>query len=293
MRRVLSIVIAGGIVVGACASPVFAWGFVAHRIIVENAATAMPAPLAGFYKANLKLLSDACIEPDSLLRDSEGEKEKHRHYIDLDELSAPPFADLPLDEDLARARYGDERVDRAGLLPWRILAVMDQLRDAMRAKDWSKVASRSGWLSHYVADAYQPLHTTRNHDGQETCNQGVHAAFETDLIDRLKAAYRADTVLPPAFVPEVISEPRKFIFAEIVGNYAMVSEILRADTLSVAAVKKQRRDYYEEMERAIGPLARRQMSRATAATANLWYTVWHQAGRPEIPAVPAVREARP
>jgi hypothetical protein len=266
-----------------------AWGFVAHRIIVENSAAALPSAMSGLYGANLARLSDASIEPDSLLRDKEGEREKRRHYIDLDELSRPPFDDLPFDEDRARQLYGSERVDAAGLLPWRIVGMLDQLRDAFRKKDLAKIISRSGWLSHYVADAYQPLHTTKNFDGQETCNPGVHAAFETDMIDRLKARYRLETALPGSFVPEVIREPRKLIFAEIFSSHARVGEILRADTDSIASVKKQRKDYYEELERRLGPLAREQMSRAAATTVSLWYTAWFQAGRPDLPAVRAAQ----
>src|SRR5262249_27261074 len=90
---------------------VLAWGFVAHRIIVENACVALPPGMAAFYGANLQGLSDASIEPDTLLRDREGEKEKRRHFIDLDDLSTPPFRDLPRDEEEARRLYGDERID--------------------------------------------------------------------------------------------------------------------------------------------------------------------------------------
>ena len=274
-------------------STVSAWGFVAHRIVIDNAAATLPEPLAAFYRANQKLLSDAGIEPDSLLKDREGEKEKRRHYIDLDELSRPPFRDLPFDEERARALYGDDRVDHAGLLPWRILAVLDQLREGFRSRNWSRVISRSGWLSHYVADAYQPLHTTRNHDGQETCNLGVHAAFETEMIDRLRARYRVESAPLPSFTPEVIREPRRFLFGEIFDGYTLVARILQADTEAMAAVKNRRADYYDEMERAAGPLARRQLSRAAATTASLWYTVWFQAGRPAPPAAAVPREARP
>ncbi|HEY3175350.1 MAG TPA: hypothetical protein VGK94_06255 [Candidatus Polarisedimenticolia bacterium] len=265
-----------------------AWGFAAHRIVTENAAAATPAGMTAFYKAGTQRLSDASIEPDSILKDRDGEREKRRHYIDLDELSSPPFRDLPFDEEKARAAYGDARVDAAGTLPWRILTVLGQLRDAFRKGDVEKIISRSGWLSHYVADAYQPLHTTKNHDGQETCNEGVHLAFETDMIDLKKSLYRAETAVPASFVPEVIKEPRKFIFTEILGSYELVDDVLSADTQAVAAVKKQRKSYYEELERQVGPLARRQMSRATATVINLWYTAWFTAGRPELPqALPA------
>lgn len=281
------------LVLSASTTVASAWGFVAHRIMVENSAAALPAPMAGFYQANVSGLSDASIEPDSLLRDREGEKEARRHFIDLDELSKPPFADLPIDEQRARELYGDKRVDHAGVLPWRIVNVLNQLREAFRKKDLAGIVSRSGWLSHYVGDACQPLHTTTNFDGQLTCNQGIHSAFETDMIDRLKARYRLESALPSSFLPEVIREPRRFIFGEIFASYGLVPDLLKADTESVAAVKKQRKDYYEELERRLGALARAQMLRAETTTANLWYTAWFQAGRPALPAAPVTTPRGP
>ena len=288
--------VAAAVVMAASVGPAAAWGFVAHRIIAENAAAAAPPGMSIFYKAATERVSAASIEPDSVLKDRDQEREKRRHYIDLDELSRPPFPDLPFDEEKARALYGDERVDGAGTLPWRIMTMLGQLREAFEKKDWEKVVVRSGWLSHYVADAYQPLHTTKNFDGQESCNAGVHAAFETDMIDIGKTRYRASTALSGSFAPEVIREPRRFIFIEIIASYDLVDDVLKADTAALAAVKKQRRDYYEELEQRLGVIARQQMSRATATTLNLWYTAWFEAGRPQLPATvppPAVRADRP
>jgi len=279
----------------ASVAPVWAWGFVAHRIVAENAAAAAPAEMATFYKAAAARISAASIEPDTILKDRDQEREKRRHYIDLDELSRPPFGDLPFDEDKARALYGDARVDGAGTLPWRIVTMLGQLKEAFAKRDWEKVVVRSGWLSHYVADAYQPLHTTKNFDGQESCGTGVHAAFETDMIDIGKTFYRASTTLPSTFVAAVVREPRRFVFTEILASYELVDDVLKADVAAVGAVKMQRRDYYKEMEQRVGALARQQMTRAAATTLNLWYTAWVEAGRPRLPAAPPppVRADRP
>lgn len=280
----------------ATTAPASAWGFVAHRIIAENAVVAAPTGMSAFYKSAAERISAASIEPDTILRDKDREREKRRHYIDLDELSRPPFRDIPIDEEKARELYGDERVDAAGTLPWRIMTILGQLKEAFAKKDWEKVVVRSGWLTHYVADAYQPLHTTRNFDGQESCSTGIHAAFETDMVDISKSSYRGSTALAVSFVPEVIREPRRFIFGEIIASYDLVDDILKADLASVAAVKQQRRDYYKELEQRVGALARQQMTRATATTLNLWYTAWSEAGRPPLPAQappPPVRADRP
>ncbi|HET6373900.1 MAG TPA: hypothetical protein VFG76_11375, partial [Candidatus Polarisedimenticolia bacterium] len=276
----------------ASTGPAGAWGFVAHRIVAENAVTAMPEGMSSFWRAAVSVISDASIEPDSILKDRDGEAEKRRHYFDLDELSRPPFADLVRDKSEARRRYGARRLEEAGTLPWRIQDMQVEMREAMKEGDWRKVISRAGWLSHYVADAYQPLHTTKNHDGQRTCNEGVHAAFETDMIDLGKTLYRAQTAAPAGFSPQAITDPMTFIWDELIGNYALVSDILQADSEAVRAVKGQRKNYFEEMERRAGPLARRQLSRAVTTVASLWYTAWVQAGSPELPPNPLPRRSK-
>lgn len=276
----------------AVPQPAWSWGFVAHRIVAESAAAAMPPGIASFYTETASRISDASIEPDSILRARDGEREKRNHYIDLDELDRPPFAKIPHDETDARRVLGDRRVEGAGRLPWRILDLRDRLVEAFRRGDRAEAATLSGWLSHYVADAYQPLHTTRNHDDQRTGNRGIHAAFETDLIDLGKGRYRRDAALPDAFVPDPIPDPREFIFAEITNSYGLVREILAADGKAMIAVKTRRADYFEQLERRAGPIARRQLSSAAAAVARVWHSAWIEAGSPSL-TVEALREARP
>jgi hypothetical protein len=270
----------------AATDSVGAWGYAAHRIVGRNAAAALPEGMRAFYAAAGPALSDASIEPDSVQKDREGDREKRRHYIDLDELGSPPFADLPVEEGKARALYGAAKLEHAGLLPWRITEVYGMLREAFAERAWDKVVRLSGWLSHYVADAYQPLHTTRNHDGQASCNLGIHAAFETDMIDRGKALYMKETAAPASFTPRAIAEPGRFMLAEIVESFDLVDEVLGADTQAVLAVKRQRKDYYAELESRAGPIARRQLGKAVQTSASLWYSAWTEAGSPPLPGRP-------
>ena len=271
-----------------CPTRASAWGFVAHRIITDNAARGMPEPLASFYAAVAADLSDASIQPDSALRAAEGDAEARRHYIDLEELGEPPYRDLPATEQEARDRFGDRAVEGAGLLPWRVGQVHARLARAFKDRDRQQAITMSGWLSHYVADAHQPLHTTRNHDGQETCNTGVHAAFESDMVDRRKARYRLGTELPRGFAPQRIVDATRFILERIAESHRGVADLLMADTQAVLAVKRRGLDYYEQMEARAGPLARRQMAAAVAAVASLWHSAWMDAGMPDPPAVAGV-----
>jgi hypothetical protein len=268
--------------------PAVGWGFDAHRIITRTAAEAMPEPLAAFYSTRAARIAAASIEPDSRLRQQLHEVEDRRHYLDLDEISRPPFADIPASEEAARARFGAKALDQAGLLPWRVAEVHRLLRDAFARRDVADCVRLSGWLSHYVADASQPLHTTRNHDGQLTGNQGVHAAFETDLIARRRALYGNRARLPASFAPRPVDDPAAFILAEMVRAHDHVGDVLKADTQAVLLVKRQGKDYVDSLEARAGELAGARMREAAANVASLWHAAWVQAGRPQPPA-PATR----
>ena len=45
----------------------------------------------------------------------------------------------------------------------------------------------AGILAHYIGDACQPLHTSQLHDGPAGEHSGVHSAFETTMLDKLRA----------------------------------------------------------------------------------------------------------
>ncbi len=281
MRSVGAVII----VLTLSSSSAWSWGHQGHRIIAEGACQAMPEPMRIFYKSATARISGASIEPDSILKPRDGEAEQRRHFINLEILSAFPFTDIPPSLQEAQERYGRRKLEKSGLLPWHIARVHDDLRSAFRERSWNEVARKSGWLSHYIADAYQPLHATVNFDGQKTCNQGIHLAFETDLIDRYKALFRSECVLPPAMGdPDPVPDPAALMLAELRASHELVADLLRADTKAVRAVKSGRADYFEELERSAGPMARDQMKKAASMVLRFWHSAWVDAGRPELPA---------
>ena len=48
----------------------------------------------------------------------------------------------------------------------------------------------SAELSHYVGDAFVPLHTTINYDGQLTDQKGLHSLWESQLPERFINDYK-------------------------------------------------------------------------------------------------------
>src|SRR5579863_9063746 len=77
------------------------------------------------------------------------------------------------------------------------------LQDPAQVKTFlaTDVAFYMGWLGHYIADAAQPLHNSKHHDGWEgenpkgyTRDPNIHSRFESTYVD-LIAATEAD-ILP-------------------------------------------------------------------------------------------------
>ena len=56
-------------------------------------------------------------------------------------------------------------------------------------KDSDKILKYSADLGHYIADAYVPLHTTENYNGQLTGQKGIHAFWESRLPELFSEDY--------------------------------------------------------------------------------------------------------
>ena len=192
--RIAAGALVAALVLGRGAPEARAWGYIAHRLVVEDAAAAVPEPLRSFFASRTGRLSDLSLEPDTVLKPADSEEGSH-HFFNLDLLVENPTLarDMPGDLEAARRRYGTERLARAGILPWWIADRTAALARAMRDGDGEAVLVLSGHLSHYAADLHQPLHLTRNFDGLETHNDGIHMAFERFLIEKRRDAFRPST----------------------------------------------------------------------------------------------------
>jgi len=258
-----------------------AWGYVAHRMVVEEAAREVPEPLRGWLAARAARLSDLSLEPDTVLKSADPD-EAPRHFFDLDDLpgGAARTGDLPGDLAAARGRFGAARLARSGVLPWWIADRAAALEAAMKGGDGEAILVLAGHLSHYAADLHQPLHLTRNFDGQMTGNDGVHAAFERFLIERSPESFRPRPVdgAPPS---RRIEDPARWAIARAAEIFPSARTVLDADTEATRALKKDGADYYRELDLRAGPTARRLLAQAARATAELWTSAWIGAGRPD------------
>jgi len=269
-----------GLLLGASARSASGWGLVAHRLVARASCESTPGPLGAFFRSFSERLSNLSLEPDTRLRTLDAD-EPPRHFFDVDTLAPEPgdLAGLPRDLALAEKKFGKERLAKEGILPWWIARSEARLRAAMKRGDGGDVLREAAYLCHYVADLHQPLHLTRNYDGQETGNDGVHVAFERFMIERNPLAYRSlGAVQEP---PGTIDDPADWAIRRAGEVWRQVPLILEADRAATVGMKRDGTDYYAELEKRLGKNARDLLSRAAAATARLWMAAWVAAGKPD------------
>lgn len=257
--------------------PAGAWGFKAHRLVNRLALETLPADAATFFSPHKRSLMRKAVEPDSLLRERNGEAERVRHFIDLDAYLPPPFLSFPRDFEDAVARFGRETIERNGILPWALARATEELRDAIRAGDVAVAVQTAAYVGHYAADAYQPLHLTVNYDGQNSRAAGLHRRFEKQLVEvRLRRyAGEAETLLVPA---RVLPRPLDAIFDALGRSYAGVGRIVEADAAASRAGDPESRRYRTAMGKRLDALVARQLADAATMTGCLWLTAWREAG---------------
>jgi hypothetical protein len=269
-----------------------AWGFEAHRYIATRAIDLLPPQLKPFFKKHQASITEHAIDPD-LWRNAGWEEEPPRHFLDLDAYGPPPFDALPRDYDQAVAKFGYEKVQKEGLLPWRTAEMFAKLKQAFtdhkngRGFAPENIKFFTAVVAHYVADAHVPFHAVVNYDGQLTGQHGIHSRFESELFER----YRKKLTVVPR--PTTIAmDPRDFIFDTLIVSAGLVDPILAADKAAIGTGDLYDDAYFDRFFEPTRPLLERRLSEATAAVAALVTRAWEEAGRPELPTKPVKRPPR-
>ena len=267
-----------------------AWGFTAHRYIMERAIPLLPQQIRPFFERYRTTVIEHAIDPDTY-RIMAFTQESPRHFLDMDAYGPFPFTSLPHDYRQAVAQRGADFVTKNGLLPWRTQEIEDRLRDAFTqrtpyARDDIKLFSAV--LSHYIGDAFQPFHAAVNYDGQLTGQQGIHARFEMELFERYQDRLQV-TPGPLVSVPSA----REFSFRTLTDSFQAVDGILAADRAAAQGRDAYDDRYFAAFFERTKPVLERRLSGAITGVASVITAAWEQAGRPAVPENPPARAPRP
>jgi hypothetical protein len=273
MRRVL----VGVLLLAASPGLSWAWGSTGHHYIAQHYSQHLPPGLDGL--RNWDSVVDAHVmDPDNRKGSIPGEAP--RHFIDID--AYPEFTQGTLSHDRAtlEAEYGASTVLARGVLPWAVGEVTTYLTSLFEEAAWDSAALEISDLCHYVGDGHQPLHCTQNYDGQMTGNNGVHARYESTMLNMVIA----DVHTPPETV-EYFSSPVEEMFAIIGNSWSDVPVVLNGDNVAKAASGGSTSStlYYQTLWQETQEMTEQQLSEASRLTASYVLTAWVNAGSPVVP----------
>lgn len=266
------------------------------------------------------------------------------HFIDLDYILAPgkvPTAeDLPatieaylkaLDKNCGKkakdfacspGKSLEEKLQKAGHGPYRVESLSQDLVQGFKdlkamdkvqkdSPDFEKkntaverIILLSGVLSHFVGDLSNPHHTSKDYDGWETGQGGLHGYFETDIVDSLGLELEAN-VLDEA----ERDEPMGKLFAKHPHNYLQQAfeltldshdklPILAALDIQNSLLAKSTENDGEAKDRSHREKAKRKepsdvskayrnfvilrLAAGADALARIWLDAWQEGGKPEL-----------
>lgn len=270
-------------------APIAGWGMEVHRRITGRALDGLPAEIKPFFEEQRAFIVEHAVDPDlwrvvGLLTDR-GEEDPN-HFLDIDGLDEPrPFTNVPREWNAYVARYGLDRANRMGRLPWRADEVFDRLKTAFQsiAKGTPSYAPDnarylSAVLAHYIEDAHVPFHAVSNYDGQLTGQRGIHSRFETELVLRNWPAFK-----PAPLKLRPILNMREFIFETLVSGEAMVPRILDADRRGTAGRDSYDDGYFKILFDGTRPIVEQRLNEAASHVASAIVSAWTAAGRPALP----------
>jgi hypothetical protein len=257
----------------------WAWGARTHQIINRRAVELLPDRAREAWSPLTGQLESQANDADYRKKDSPDEPP--RHFIDIDVYADPPFDTVSRDRSALEKERGAEEVRRSGVVPWAIEECYGQVVSALRSGDWSTAATRAADLGHYIADAHQPLHLTKNHNGQLTGNEGVHFRFEVTMLDRhLEESMLAGPSTLDALFPGIKGGPAEMCFEWIPQSYSGIEAILAADREARNLDPTFGERYIERLWEGSREVAIREIDASTRHFAFLLERAWDEAGSP-------------
>jgi hypothetical protein len=252
------------------------WGSSGHFKISNNTSLSFFQQMAQF-SAWPAFLADHASDADD--RKDTDPSEAPKHYIDIDMYASfNTTGRIPQTWDSVVAQNSSSWVLNQGTLPWATLATYDSLKNAFLHYDWTKAMNFAADLGHYVGDGHMPLHITKNYNGDNTGNSGIHSRYESSMISGYNSQiiYTGDTV-------KIIPNVNKYVFSYIYKNYQYIDSILAADDYAFG----QSGNYYSSTYKAAlwsktQKFTTLLFKNASHALAELIYNAWVEAGSPPV-----------
>lgn len=247
------------------------------------------------------------------------------HYIDLDYLtSTPTLQNLPVHFEQAVAlanKQGKELATDIGTAPWRCNQLFQLMTDALReakSSDHShpltekeiegpviRALTYGGILAHYLGDLSQPLHATKDYDGWNTKQGGIHSYFEEAIVNALSlsldyevfaAAYKEEPYkrflqsIPERDRERIRTDPTALTLALAIDSFNRIPTLMRLDRTYALIAASKASPIKAAAERRLPVVAAEnfrafvveRLALGADLVANFWLLAWEQAGKPDL-----------
>lgn len=321
-----------------------AWGERGHDIVTRVAVRLLAArvatgtPLANQFGRKEFMLGHLSNVPDIVWRNQGDAIEKMNaptHFMDLEYVTPElqlgtiprtPAAALARMKELCAAppkgyvcaaRPGSTPDENsAGTAPWRVGQLYRMTVESLKAanvggKTDSAAVDRAfltaGIMSHFVGDLGNPYHATRNYDGWETGQGGIHSYFESALVSSYRLALdqevfdaaltgrgleRVLRAVPAVDRARVSGDPVSLAMALALDSHSRLDPANALDLKFAVTAKSsagpdgkrvsaERRDT-SEVRLKFHDLTVERLATAAEVLANLWYAAWVEAGKPDF-----------
>lgn len=266
------------------------WGFFAHQRINNLAVFTLPNGMIGFYKKNVKYITEHAVDPDK--RRYADTLEAPRHYLDVENYEKS-IDSIPEKWNDALAKYGKKHLNENGIVPWQIQRTYYSLVKAFETRDSIKILKYSADLGHYIGDAHVPLHTTSNHNGQLTNQVGIHAFWESRLPELFSTNYsfivgRATYIENPLNEAWKITKHTHTLLDTVLTFEKELSISFPSDKKysfserNNTVLKQYSLAYSKAYHDKMNNMVEKQMRSAILEIGSFWYSAWVDAGQPEL-----------
>ena len=274
---------------------VISWGRFGHEHINRGAVMALPAPMQNFFYNHIDFLTLESTVPDLRKSTLNDKNENPRHYFDVENFGN--LDSIPRDFEVIKKKYKSDFLQDNGILPWYIQEMTTKLTKAFSEKRKTEILFIAGDLAHYLADAHMPLHTSANHDGQLTGQNGIHSLWETKIPEMFGNDYNL-YVKEVSYIENIESETWRIIKEsnDLSKNLLAIEKDLRTNfdqnkifepnvddkSQTNKPKNKYTKEYASKFHEKMNGMVELQMRKSVQIVANFWYTAWVNAGKPDL-----------
>ena len=187
-----------------------------------------------------------------------------------------------------------DKFSEHGIAPFYLEKIYFDLIIAFRNYDGKKILQLSSDIGHYIADIHVPLHTTRNYNGADTDQLGIHAFWETRLPE-LYAETSYDLMVGKA---DFISDENKYFWDTVLRSHELLDEVFAVEKkLSQSFPSDQQYCYEERNSRTVrleceeyarsyhaemNGMVEERMRESIKGVGSIWFSAWVSAGQPDL-----------